>query len=170
MSLPADLLKQAEHLARKEPRRPSQASLRRAVSAAYYALFHRLIEDAAARLVPGTHRRALRQRIARACEHGEMRRVCERFAQPAGRLPPGLQTLLPGGVPPALQQVAATFVELQEARHEADYNLASSLTRTDAQRLIELARRACSTWVTVRECEESRVFLLAFLFFKQLQR
>lgn len=39
MSLHADLLKQARHLATKERRRPSQASLRRAISAAYYALF-----------------------------------------------------------------------------------------------------------------------------------
>ena len=38
MSLHQDLLAQARHLLRKEPRRPKQASLRRAVSAAYYAL------------------------------------------------------------------------------------------------------------------------------------
>ena len=30
----------------KEPRRPKQASLRRAVSAACYALFHLLVDDA----------------------------------------------------------------------------------------------------------------------------
>ena len=37
MTLPADLLKQAGFLARRERKRPSQASLRRAVSASYYA-------------------------------------------------------------------------------------------------------------------------------------
>ena len=46
MSLHADLLKQARHLSTKEPSRPSQASLRRAISAAYYALFHRLVDEA----------------------------------------------------------------------------------------------------------------------------
>ena len=40
-----DLLAQARHLATRERRRPKQASLRRAVSAAYYALFHYLIDD-----------------------------------------------------------------------------------------------------------------------------
>jgi len=39
MSLHADLLDQAEHLAQLDQRRPKQASLRRAVSSAYYALF-----------------------------------------------------------------------------------------------------------------------------------
>lgn len=42
MSLPNELLAQARHLATKEPRRPRDASLRRSVSAAYYALFHLL--------------------------------------------------------------------------------------------------------------------------------
>ena len=50
MSLQQDLLRQARHLATKEPRRPSQASLRRAVSAAYYALFHLLVDEAIGRL------------------------------------------------------------------------------------------------------------------------
>ena len=50
MSLQQDLLRQARDLATKEPRRPSQASLRRAVSAAYYALFHLLVDEAIGRL------------------------------------------------------------------------------------------------------------------------
>jgi hypothetical protein len=40
------LLEQAEHLAKRERNRPRQASLRRAVSTAYYALFHLLIHEA----------------------------------------------------------------------------------------------------------------------------
>jgi uncharacterized protein (UPF0332 family) len=43
MAFPDDLLEQANHLANREPELPRQASLRRAVSAAYYALFHLLI-------------------------------------------------------------------------------------------------------------------------------
>lgn len=45
-ALHAQLLHQARHLAIKEPSRPQQASLRRAVSTAYYALFHFLIDEA----------------------------------------------------------------------------------------------------------------------------
>ena len=52
MTLAADLLEQARHLVRWESREPlGQASLRRGVSTAYYALFHLLIEDAAAMVV-----------------------------------------------------------------------------------------------------------------------
>src|SRR5580658_8841910 len=47
MVLASDLLEQAYHLARREPKRPRQASLRRAVSTSYYALFHLLISEAA---------------------------------------------------------------------------------------------------------------------------
>ena len=61
MSLHADLLKQARHLATKEPRRPSQASLRRAVSAAYYALFHRLVDEATRMMISRGNRDSLRQ-------------------------------------------------------------------------------------------------------------
>jgi len=41
-----DLLKQAYHLASKERKNPKQASLRRAVSTAYHALVHLLIDEA----------------------------------------------------------------------------------------------------------------------------
>lgn len=47
MGLADDLLQQADHLATYEGVTPSQASLRRALSTAYYALFHLLIEEAA---------------------------------------------------------------------------------------------------------------------------
>ena len=56
-----DLLEQAKHLANREKKRPRQASLRRAVSTAYYALFHLLIHEArfwpsAFRLLPSAFR------------------------------------------------------------------------------------------------------------------
>jgi uncharacterized protein (UPF0332 family) len=44
MAFAEDLLRQAFLLLHKEPKTPTQASLRRSVSTAYYALFHLLIE------------------------------------------------------------------------------------------------------------------------------
>ena len=73
MSLSRDLLAQAKLLATKEKSRPKQASLRRSVSAAYYALFHLLVEAAARRLVSGTDRQPLRNCLARAFDHGVMK-------------------------------------------------------------------------------------------------
>ncbi len=48
MGIAQDLLQQAGHLATYEEN-PTQASLRRAVLTAYYALFHLLVQDATLR-------------------------------------------------------------------------------------------------------------------------
>jgi len=72
MSLPNELLAQARHLATKEPRRPRDASLRRSVSAAYYALFHLLTAEASRFLVSGTDRGGLQSLLARGFAHSEI--------------------------------------------------------------------------------------------------
>ena len=46
MSFADDLLEQSYHLLNKDGENPKEASLRRAVSTAYYALFHLLIDEA----------------------------------------------------------------------------------------------------------------------------
>jgi len=76
MGLAEDLLLQADHLATYEGGNPSQASLRRAVSTAYYALFHLLIEDAAQRWQgsPEAH-----TGLQRAFSHGPMKNTSIRF-------------------------------------------------------------------------------------------
>lgn len=48
MAFAEDLLKQAFLLVHKEPKSPRQASLRRSVSTAYYAVFHLLIQETSA--------------------------------------------------------------------------------------------------------------------------
>ena len=85
MSLHGDLLEQAGRLARQEPRKPKQASLRRAVSAAYYALFHLLINEATRLFLSGVQREALRLRLARAFRHSAMKHVSQAFAR--GQIP-----------------------------------------------------------------------------------
>ena len=84
---------QAKLLATKEKSRPKQASLRRSVSAAYYALFHLLVDAAARRLVSAADRKPLRNCLARAFDHGLMKRVALQFAEQSlsPRLSPGLK-------------------------------------------------------------------------------
>ena len=72
MRLPAGLLEQAWHLSKREPKRPKQASLRRAISTAYYALFHLLISEA----VLNWRRAEDRVELARMFEHAHMRSTC----------------------------------------------------------------------------------------------
>src|SRR5690349_10876481 len=69
MALAEDLLKQAFLLLNKESRNPTQASLRRSVSTAYYALFHLLIQEASA----NWSRADTRDYLARAFEHKTMK-------------------------------------------------------------------------------------------------
>lgn len=76
MSLQRDLLRQARQLALHEPRRPRQASLRRAVSAAYYAVFHLLLDAVSREVVSGSDHDLLRQTVSRAVTHAEMKKAC----------------------------------------------------------------------------------------------
>ena len=148
MSLHADLLRQARQLALKEPRRPSQASLRRAVSASCYALFHLLVDEAPRRMFSGRDRAALRGCLGRAFVHADMKRVAQQFS--GGRVSPKLS---PGmnrqAVRPELTGVAATFVDLQQARHEADYDTTHRFSRPDVIDLMDRAEQAFRDWNSV---------------------
>ena len=62
-----------------------------------------------------------------------------------------------------LQSIAQAFVRLQEARHEADYDLERSWTRPTAQELVEVARKAFERWAQIRRSHEANVFALALL-------
>jgi uncharacterized protein (UPF0332 family) len=66
------LLEQAYDSALKELINPKQASLRRAVSTAYYALFHLLIDEAVSKWAVERQRSIL----ARTFEHGKMKGIC----------------------------------------------------------------------------------------------
>lgn len=160
MGLPQDLLAQAMQLTRVDATRPRQANLRRAISAAYYALFHQLVTDASQRLSPRTPP-ALSSRIARAFSHSEMKQISRLVSD--GHNSAVWFTLLP--VPPTqeLRLVAYTFVRLQEERHEADYDLTLSYTRTEAIELVLLAETAFGVWKRIRRTDEANVFLTALL-------
>jgi hypothetical protein len=116
MALHHDLLEQARHLAMREPKRPRQASLRRSISAAYYALFHLLTTETAARLTPRAPVR-LRLQRCRAFTHGDMKSVCKSFAQgTVTNIPESTRHLISGPVENEIKSLAALFVELQETR------------------------------------------------------
>ena len=78
MTIHRDLLQQARRLAQLDPMRPRQANLRRAVSSAYYAVFHYLA-DQACRMMMGAQlaEAPFRHVIARGFDHGTMRMRAE---------------------------------------------------------------------------------------------
>jgi hypothetical protein len=160
MALHDDLLAQAQHLATKEARRPKQASLRRAASASYYALFHLLIDDAAGFVAGGAGRGRLRQQLARSFEHRHMRLAASAFAGAAHN---PWKALLPTPPSTTLRIVAQTFVDLQQERHDADYNLARAFTRATALATVARAQTAFASWAQIRGTTDAEAFMLALL-------
>lgn len=134
MGLRADLGRALIVTARKQAnlntKKPRQADLRRAVSSAYYAVFHALAKECADRLVgTGKNRSdAAWQQVYRSLEHG--------FAKQSGA---NAQKL---GFPSAIVNFADTFSDLQRERHAADYDPAASYTLAEARSAIERAQAA----------------------------
>ena len=143
MAFPDDLLEQATHLAQRDRNRPKQASLRRAVSTAYYALFHLLISET----VAYWKLKGQRPVLARAFEHGKMRNASRRCTS----------------TNVDLKAVADAFVELQQARHLADYDNSMVWVRLEALARIDLARDAFNCWSRVRETVAAQDYLLSLL-------
>ncbi len=168
MNLHTDLLRQARHLTFREPKRPLQVSLRRAVSAAYYAIFHLLVDDATRRMFPGRSRASLRSCLARAFVHGDMKRVALQFSSQtlASRLGPGLNGAT---LQPEIVNVATAFVDLQQARHEADYDTARRFTRGEVVDLLDQTKDAFADWKRVRRSIQADTFLAGLLAFANMR-
>lgn len=162
MALHSDLLAQARHLASKEPQRPKQASLRRAASSAYYALFHFLIGKSTRLIVSGggTDRQVLRNAVSRAFKHAHMASVSRAFSGPNNN---AWKALFPGPVPSDLVTVASTFADLQQARHEADYDLTRDFTRAEVLGLITRVQYAMNVWPNIADAPMTRAYLLGLV-------
>lgn len=155
-----DLLEQARQLATWDAGRPRQANLRRAVSSAYYAVFHFLIDQSCRNVMGALHaQREYRQVLGRAFSHSSMKNACESFA--GGTLKASVRRGLPGSfvVPPRVQQIANDFIDLQYARHQADYDLTQRFARKDVLALINQAETAIETFRQLGASDEKAFFL-----------
>jgi hypothetical protein len=117
VQLPSDLLRTAERLASEGMGEATQADLRRAVSATYYAVFHALCALVADSIVPvGTAGRAERAwlHVYRALDHGKMKQRLLDLVMQDGTVRHGF--------PDSIRDIASAFGALQEDRHEADYD------------------------------------------------
>ena len=167
---PQHLLEQARLLLNAEATgRPRQASLRRALSTAYYALFHALIDGSCRTLIGGQpRRRELRAVVARCFDHAAMRDACRGFS--AGNPPAPLAAAMSRPkVDPRLRAVAAAFVLLQELRHAADYDRMANFSRPAIGRFITTADQAVAQWEEIVGDDDTRVFVAALLLRKQMR-
>ena len=148
MAFADQLLELAYHLADMNGS-PSQASLRRAVSTAYYAIFHLLIDEAVSNWAVVHQRNAL----GRTFEHKGMKKVCEDYVKnfySAGQPASGVQ----------LKNVAQTFSSLQQERHTADYDVSFNWSRTNAMAQVDIASSAFEDWRAIRTLAPAQDYLL----------
>ena len=148
-----DLLVQALQLVNVTP--PSQLTLRRAVSAAYYAVFHFLIAEATL----NWNNAPLRTSLARAYDHGVMKTASNRIMNvrdfPYVDEDPA--------VVEKLRFVAQTFSDLQDSRHFADYNLTKDLDPAEALTWVKLAEKIFTTWPAIRTQQIAQAYLVSLL-------
>ena len=129
-------------------------------------LTHLLTAEAAALLGPNAPPQT-RFAIQRWFEHLQMLRACSFFSAPS--LTGAAHKLLSQPLSPDLLTVARAFVQLQELRHSADYDIGSTWNRVKAQQTIQLSRGTFAAWGRVRKTAEADLFLFALLDLKRLQ-
>ena len=154
---PYDLIRIARHLATGgvggNRGRPRQADLRRAVSTAYYALFHalsRCCADTLAGATPAHRRQRGWQLVYRSLEHGPARNRLDNRAE--------MQAF-----PQEIRNFGFRFVAMQRQRHRADYNPAESFSRPHVLQFITQTERAVAE---LEQCApaDRRSFALYALF------
>lgn len=185
--VPWRLLRQARALAGFDAGRgrPSPTNHRRAVSAAYYALFHAVTQSAVARVLPdGVANDEERYRARRWIDHADISAACrwveacalettptttpraatgrahgvwELFSTPAG-------TGRTADVPSALNVITRAFLDLQRSRHIADYDHLASFPKADAKSRVEAATRAVDALHHNLEDRHVQRFLALLLF------
>ena len=122
--------------------RPRQVDLRRAISSAYYGLFHFTIASLADEFV-GIAQRSTASYVLvyRGVDHRTLRDTCAEVQKqnPPQRYAPYVPD---NGFGANIQAFATAAIELQEKRHRADYNLEPLVRTSDAQLAIATARSA----------------------------
>jgi hypothetical protein len=153
---PEELLEQATGLVTGKQ---TQANLRRAVSAAYYGLFHLLIRDTIGHWSNPSHY----PRLTRTFEHQRMKTAS---ANMLNLLATKTRDLDPAQVAirEKLGLVAEAFVELQQARHRADYDIEEPLDPSGALLRVEQAISAFRTWKEIKNTDIAQDYLYSLLF------
>jgi hypothetical protein len=165
LALPLELLSHAVKLLSVEL--PSDVELRRAVSSLYYALFHQINQDAAALLAPNVSA-ATNFCIQRWFDHRQMKEICGRFTAPELANP--LLGLIGRTASSDLRTVTRAFILLQEARHQADYDLGYQLAKTDAISRAKVAAEAFQAWQRIQDSSEVNIFILSLLMWENWKK
>jgi len=160
MGFPDDLLELAQDLANLHPQSPHQASLRRAVSTAYYALFHLLISETTANWA----RPELRATLGRCFDHGPMKTASE---AKVSQINTAFKDNPPEGAEKTvaihLRTVANAFIQAQQRRNDADYSMAKEWTPVEVDTQIASVTEAFKSWNTIRDEAIAQAYLVSLL-------
>ena len=128
---PANLIVTARLLytagARETGSEQAQAHLKRAVSTAYYAMFHAVCANTAALLPDASGEQVISAawlQAYRGPEHTHARNQCR-------------NTALMAPFPPEIRNFAETFVRMQSYRNQADYNPLSDFRPVEVSQIID---------------------------------
>ena len=124
-----ELLRLAAMLASDSGGYPRWVARSRAVSTAYYALFHALAERCARELVGAWQPWAPFRHIYRSLDHGQARRIFSTIESDRG-------------FSEGVRLIAETFIDLQEQRHGADYDIGYRASVVEVAILLNRAKDA----------------------------
>ena len=154
---PLELISAARQLAsgQSSPGQPTDVELRRAVSTAYYALFHTLAGCCAdllvgadpARVDHGLH--VLWIKTYRALDHGVAKSRCEKNFM--------------GAFPTAIRNFGQQLVRMQHQRHEADYNPDASFGPNQVLKVIDETEATITAFQNATE-DDRRAFAFYIMF------
>jgi uncharacterized protein (UPF0332 family) len=155
---PTDLISAARLLAEAEA--ATEAHFRRAISTAYYALFHHVLSAGAARFLrDGKTDGAAFSVLYRGFSHGRMKTVCESlnaaalsrtFARQFRRISVSLD----------MRAFATIFLALQEGRQIADYDPLVTFAASDAETFIRDAEAGIAAFDRAGPDEQDDVLAL----------
>ena len=148
---PSDLIAQANRLASASRGRPRQVDLKRALSGAYYAMFHALASECADAVVGAGRDRSedAWTRVYRALDHGAVKNACNQVKSK--------------GMPSTVANFAKLFAALQGERHAADYDPRSFFERSEVAGFIADADAAIVEFQALPRADR-RAFVALVLF------
>jgi uncharacterized protein (UPF0332 family) len=152
---PNDLFEQAELLVA----RAGQVDLRRAISAAYYGMFHFILTAAADMVVGAGQRSSARYALVyRSVDHGRLRTLCGQLSTSRPQVP--FAPTDGFGQIADFARVTANHIEL---RNSADYDPSRNFAAEEAELAISEARQAID-WFQQGSVEQQEAFLTLLLF------
>jgi uncharacterized protein (UPF0332 family) len=157
---PSLFLKQANELARPATGRRQQVDLRRAISNAYYSVFHAVLGGAADLIVGRSKREtAIYSLVYRSVDHKPLRSLCDELSKQ--NVSSKYSAFLPNVKPSdELRPLSGAVVLLYNRRIQADYDPQFRVVRSDAISAIRAAEGALENLSAISTAERYAFFYL----------